>query len=140
LTEGMSLKSEILALVFGVLLILLTFGDAHLDQNVGNLDIIFGHAFWPLSDVAYALASVVVFLFYGRVYGGFRINVLTVGMFLTYLVALALISLDDIAAVLHISLTLTRDYWVVAEWFYPIYSSIAFFIFRRANQAEKIAN
>ena len=136
----MSLKSEILALVFGVLLILLTFGDAHLALNVGNLDLVFGQPFWPLSDVVYALASVVVFLFYGRVDGGFKINVLTVGMFLTYLVALALISLDDIGMVLHISLTLTKDYWFGAEWFYPIYSSIAFFIFRRANQPEKIAN
>ena len=134
---GMLLKSEVLAFAFGILLILVTFGDSNLSGTVGNLDAIFGHALWPLLDVAYPLVSVAVFLLYGRVKGGFRINAPTVAMFLSYLVALALISLDDIAVVLHVSITLTKDYWVVVEWFYPVYSSIAFFIFGRANQVGK---
>jgi hypothetical protein len=134
----MSLKSEVLALVFGMLLILVTFGDAHLTSHVGNLDVIFGHASWPLLDVVYPLASIAVFLLYGRVKGGLRINALTVGVFLSYLVVLALISLDDIAVVLRLSVTLTKAYWIAVEWFYPLYSIFAFFIFGRANQAEKI--
>jgi multisubunit Na+/H+ antiporter MnhG subunit len=40
--------------------------------------------------------------------GGLRINPLAIGIFFTYLAALGLISLDDIATVLHISITLTK--------------------------------
>lgn len=133
----MSFKSEALALAFGALLILLTFGDAHLSRSVGNLDVIFGGGFWPWLDVVYPLASIAVFLLYGWVKGGLRISVLTVAVFVSYLLALALISLDDIAVVLHLSLGLTKAYWVVAEWSYPLYSIFAFFIFGRANQPEK---
>ena len=93
----MGLKSEIIALTFGILLILLTFGDAHLVGSVGNLDTIFGLAFWKPLDVVYSLASIVVFLLYGKVKGGLRFNVVTMLVLLSYLFALALISLDDIA-------------------------------------------
>jgi hypothetical protein len=133
----MNLRSEVLALVFGVLLILLTFGDNHLASTVGNLDSIFGHALWRPLDVGYPLASIAVFLLYGKVNGGLRVNALSIGMFFSYLVALALISLDDIAIVLKVSITLPKGYWVAVEWFYPIYSSIAFFVFGRANRDEK---
>jgi hypothetical protein len=34
----MEIKSEILAFAFRVLLILVTFGDAHIVGNIGNLD------------------------------------------------------------------------------------------------------
>ena len=134
----MGLKSEVLALVFGALLILLTFGDSRLVSYVGNLDVVFGHAFWPYSDVVYPLASVVVFLLYGRVKGGLRVNAWTIGVFLAYLVALALICLDDVGDVLHVSLAMTKGYWIAVEWFYPLFSIFAFFLFGRANQAEKI--
>jgi hypothetical protein len=133
----MGLKSEIIALTFGILLILLTFGDAHLVGSVGNLDMIFGHAFWKPLDVLYLLVSIVVFLLYGKVKGGLRFNVVTMLVFLSYLFALALISLDDIALVLNLQITLSKDYWIAVEWFYPIYSSIAFIIFGRANEFEK---
>jgi hypothetical protein len=132
----MNLRSEVLALVFGVLLILLTFGDSHLSLTVGNLDSMFGHDFWRPLDVVYPLASVAVFLLYGKVKGGLRVNALTIGMFFSYLVALALISLDDIAIVLNVLIALPKGYWVAVEWFYPIYSSIAFFVFGRANRDE----
>jgi hypothetical protein len=132
------MKSEVLTLAFGVLLILLTFGDSHLAHNVGNLDVIFGHVFWPLSDVVYFLASIVVFLLYGKVSGGLRISLLTIAVFVSYLVALSLISLDDISVVLHLSLVLTKSYWVVVEWLYPLYSIFALFAFGRANQVRKI--
>jgi hypothetical protein len=42
--------------------------------------------------------------------------------------------------VLKLHITLSKDYWIAVEWFYPIYSSIAFFIFGRANEFEKIAD
>lgn len=136
-TEGMRLKTEVLALAFGALLIFVTFGDAHLARNVGNLDVIFGSTLWQSLDAAYPIASIAVFLLYGKAKGGFRINMLTVAMLLTYLIALALISIDDIAMVLNFSITLTKTYWVAIEWFYPIYSSIAFFIFGEANVLKR---
>ena len=136
----MSWKSEGLALAFGTLVILLTFGDSHLVRTVGNLDSILGHPFWPLLDFVYPLASIAVFLLYGRVKGRLRVNVPTIGIFLTYLIALALISLDDIATVLHVPITLTKDYWISVEWFYPVYSTIAFLMFGRVNQAQNATN
>jgi len=134
----MRLKSEVLALAFGMLLILVTFGDAHLARHIGNLDTIFGLGFWRLLDVLYPLLSICVFLLYGREKGGLKINPLTVGLFISYLVALALVSVDDIALVLNLPITPPRTYWIAMEWFYPIYSIIAFFIFGRANQLEKL--
>ena len=135
----MGLKSEIVALAFGVLLISLTFGDAHLVTYVGNLDTIFGVAFYKPLDVVYVLASIAVFLLYGKLKGGLRFNAVTVLVFLSYLFALALISLDDISLVLNLNITLPTDYWIAVEWFYPIYSSIALLIFGRANEPEKTA-
>lgn len=132
------MKSEITAFVFGVLLILLTFGDSHLVGYVGNLDIILGLAFWKPLDVLYPLASIIVFLLYGKLKGGLKLNTMTVLVFLSYLFALALISLDDIILVLNLQITLPKSYWIAAEWFYPIYSSIAFFIFGRINQFKQI--
>lgn len=135
----MGLKTEIIALTFGVLLILLTSGDNHLVYNVGNLDTIFGLAFWEPLDVLYPLASIVAFLLYGKAKGGLKFNIVTILAFLSYLFALALISLDDTTPFFNLQITLSKDYWIAVELFYPIYSSIAFFIFGRANQFEKIA-
>jgi hypothetical protein len=132
----MVLKSEIMALAFGALSLLLTFGDSHLAGNVGNLDVIFGHVFWKPLDVLYPLASIVVFLLYGKVKGGLRFNVVTMLVFLSYLFALTLICLDDIALVLNLQITLSKSYWIAVEWFYPIYSSIAFFVFGKANAGK----
>jgi hypothetical protein len=53
---------------------LITFGDSHLAGNVGNLDTIFGLIFWRLLDVVYPVASVVVFLLYGREKHGMKID------------------------------------------------------------------
>jgi hypothetical protein len=133
----MSLKSEIIALTFGVLLILLTFGDSHLVGYIGNLDTIFGLAFWKPLDVLYPVASILIFLLYGKTKGGLKFNAVTSLLFLSYLFALALISLDDISQVLNLQITLSKDYWIAVEWFYPIYSSIAFFIFGRVNEFKK---
>ena len=136
----MSLKSEIVAFAFGVLLILVTFGDAHLVWTVGNLDNIFGIRYWKLIDVLYPLASIAVFLLYGRVKGGLRINLLTAVLFFSYLVALALVNIDDISVVLNLGIMPTRTYWLAIEWFYPLYSCVAFFMFGKANQLRKTKN
>src|SRR3989304_10041068 len=133
------LRSEIIALVFGMLLILETFGDAPLVWYIGNLDTIFGLAFWKFLDVAYPVASIVVFLLYGKAKGGIRVNKVTVGLFASYLFALALMSLDDTIIVLQLSIVLTKGYWVAIQWFYPIFSIVAFFLFGRANQQGKPA-
>ena len=46
-------KSEVLALVFGMFVILIIFGDAMPNEWVGNLDTIFGQTYWPLMDIIY---------------------------------------------------------------------------------------
>ena len=132
-----SLRSEIIALVFGMLLILETFGDAPLVWYIGNLDTIFGLALWQFLDTAYPLASIAVFLLYGKAKGGIRINKITVALFASYLFALALMSLDDVIIYLQLPIELTKGYWVVIQWFYPIFSIILFFLFGRANQHPK---
>lgn len=82
----MGLKSEILALAFGALLIFVTFGDGHIYWFVGNLDTIFGLAFWHVLDTFYPAASVVIFLLYGWVKGdGLKVNAYTVFLFATFL-------------------------------------------------------
>ena len=65
----MGIKSEFLTLTFGGLLILVTFGDDHLANNIGNLDTIFGLHLWPVLDIVYPIASIGVFLLYGYVKG-----------------------------------------------------------------------
>lgn len=134
--KDVSLKSELIALAFGMLLILETFGDAPLVWHIGNLDTIFGLAFWQFLDTMYPIASIAVFLLYGKAKGGIRINMVTVGLFASYIFALMLMSFDDVIIGLHLSIMLTKSYWAAIQWFYPIYSIIAFFLFGRANQRE----
>jgi hypothetical protein len=131
----MGFKSEILALAFGMLLIFLTFGDDHLAPNIGNLDTIFGLRYWPVLDVIYPVASILIFLLYGFVKGGgLKLKITTVSFFVSYLVALLVISSDDIATVLNIQFSMSQFHWSVIMWVYPIYSSVAFFLFGKANQ------
>jgi len=134
--ENTGLKTEVTALCFGALVILLTFGDSHLAPNVGNLDTIFGVYFWKALDITYAFASIFVFLLYGKLKNGLKLNLATVLIFLSYLLVFVLISIDDICQVLGLGITLPVDYWKVIEWIYPIYSIIAFFAFGRANSRE----
>ena len=65
----MGFRNEVFALAFGVLLVLVTFGDNHLGSihtaQLGNLDAIFGLVLWPAIDLIYSLATVAVFLLYG---------------------------------------------------------------------------
>ena len=126
-----------LTLAFGILLALVTFGDDYLAPNIGNLDTIFGLRFWPLMDMIYPLASILVFLLYGQEKGGgsMKTNALTVLTFLSYITVLVLVTLDDFITVLNLNITLCRTYWIIIMWVYPICSSIALFVFGKANQA-----
>jgi predicted house-cleaning NTP pyrophosphatase (Maf/HAM1 superfamily) len=63
------MKAEALALSFGALIILVTFGDAYIQPFIGNLDTIFGLSLWKLMDILYPALSILVFLFYGRLKG-----------------------------------------------------------------------
>jgi hypothetical protein len=127
--------SEILSLLFGVLLILVTFGDAHIDLTVGNLDTIFGLGFWRALDVFYPLASIVVFLLYGRVKGnGLKTNAKTVFLFASFIIVLLLVNLDDLMPSLNVTLEPSNIYWIIISWVYPVYSSIAFFLFGKEHE------
>ncbi len=138
LTVG--LRSEILALAFGALLICVTFGDAHIYWFIGNLDTIFGLAFWRAMDVFYPLASISVFLLYGWEKGkGLKINSITILLFVSFVAALALVNIDDIAQVLNITFSPPKTYWVAIEWVYPIYSSVAFFLFGKKHETMMTA-
>lgn len=122
-------KSEVLAIVFGILTILITFGDNRVYPLVGNLDNIFGPSFWRFMDVLYPLAAVIIFLLYGRVKGSLRIHALTVLIFLVFLMVLSMIIIDDIFIVLHHSIKLPDNYWGVASWVYPFVSVGLFLAF-----------
>jgi hypothetical protein len=133
----MSYRSEILAFAFGVLLIFLTFGDDYLSKNIGNLDTIFGLGLWPVLDVVWPVATIAIFLLYGREKGnGLKINPTTVLLFLSFLIVLALIDADDIALILRIPFNEPKTYWIIVMWVYPVYSGVAFFLFGKMNQTK----
>ena len=139
----MALRSEVLALTFGVILILVTFGDSHLIVEggniiVGNLDTIFGFALWKAMDVIYPAALIAMFLLYGWTKGNSRLrfNPASVLLFASFLGALALISVDDIAIVLGQHLEPPQIYWNAMSWIFPLYSAIAFFAFGKVNQPK----
>jgi len=132
-----NLKCEITALAFGVILILITFGDSHLTANVGNLDTIFGTAHWKMLDIFLPSASIFLFLLYGKLKGGFKFSLVTIAIFVSYIAVLALVILDDVSEALNLSINLTRNYWVAVEWIYPLYSFVAFFLFGSANHSSE---
>jgi hypothetical protein len=99
---------------------------------------------WPELDVFYFLAPIGVFLLYGKVKGGLKINALAVMALVAFLIVLVLVSIDDITAVLGFSSPATyfssdasRSYWLVMLWVYPIFSYVAFLLFGVANQEER---
>jgi len=133
----MNSRSEMLAFVFGVLVVLVTFGDSHLTSWVGNLDSIFGLTLWQALDVVYPLASIAVFLLYGWVKGGkLRVNVITALLFASFVAVLALVNIDDLAIALNFPSTKSVVYWTIMMWVYPVYSFFAFFLFGKMNQSR----
>jgi hypothetical protein len=131
----MGLRSEILALAFGALLIFVTFGDGHIYWFVGNLDTIFGLAFWRALDTFYPLASIAVFLLYGWVKGnGLKFNKITILLLTSFAIILILINIDDFVQLLNITLAPSKTYWTLMMLVYPVYSSIAFFLFGKKQE------
>lgn len=133
----MSWKSEILALVFGMLLILVTFGDAAQVDWVGNLDTIFGLNYWRFMDVIYPLATIIVFLLYGAVKGGIQIRPAPVLLFLALAAALVMISIDDFFEVIDRPITLSPVYWAAARWIYLLVAAGSFLSFGWVCQKQK---
>ena len=140
----MTLRSEVLAFAFGALVILVTFGDNHLNIGggtitVGNLATIFGLAFWPILDAVYFAGSIAVFLLYGWTKGGgrLRFNLANVLVFASFLVVLTLISIDDVATLFHLPMTPPTVYWYVISWVYPACSFSSFILFGKAKQPKK---
>jgi hypothetical protein len=85
-------------------------------------------------DVFYPLASITVFILYGWVKGGrIKINLTNVFLFASFVAALTLINIDDVGQVLNIPLGYSTFHWTIIMWIYPIYSSIAFFLFREKS-------
>ena len=140
----MGLKSELLTFTFGLLLLLVTFGDNHkivTGLTVGNLDTILGVGLWPVLDVVYPLATIAVFLLYCRIKGtNFRAK-RSIFLFSAFLLALALMNFDDIVIVLnHVGLQFTINspisYWIAISWIYPVYSATAFFLLGKLGNTE----
>ena len=138
----MKWKSESLALVFGMLIILIIFGDAAWVSGVGNLDTIFGQTYFPLMDILYPLASIVVFLLYGKSKGNHHFRRYSILLFLGFLVALIIMIFDDFVNIphhiaydiLHNSameeqFTLPAIYWAIARLLYLFTSITTFFAF-----------
>jgi hypothetical protein len=136
----LKLKSEIIAFLFGAFIILLNFGDNHTGSTIGNLDTIFGLRFWPLMDIIYPLASILIFLAYGEAKGNgdLKFSIKTVMPFIVFILALFLISIDDISLVLNLGLTFPEIYWIVMMYLYPIISFLAFFSFGEANEKANL--
>jgi hypothetical protein len=139
---GLSLKSEVLTFFFGMLLILVTFGDSRfhigtVGTNIGNLDSILGQRLWPVLDVVFPLATIAVFLLYGwSKQERLRIDLQTAFLFLSFLAALTLIIVDDIADVARLTVHLPQLYWSIVSLVFPIYSALSFFLFGKANEKK----
>ncbi len=135
----MTLKSEVLALFFGMLLILITFGDAYLKPFIGNLDTIFGLQFWKAIDTIYPLASIAVFLLYGWIKGkGLRVNFTTIFLLFSFLSVLFLINIDDFFQVFNIAIKPSGTYWVLMMWVYPVWAGVAFVLFGWVHEKNRL--
>ncbi len=131
-------KNEILALLFGAFVILLTFGDNRLEATIGNLDTVFGLQLWPIMEIIYPAALIVIFLYYGQTKNGgkLRINFKTILPLIVFLASLTLISLDDVFQVLNVSIMFLKIYWIVITWLFPLLSCFTFFIFGKMNHSN----
>jgi hypothetical protein len=143
----MGLRKEILALAFGALLILVTFGDNHLGKvagvSIGNLDTILGYRLWPVLDIVYPLALITIFLLYGWSIGAkVKLKSASTFLFASFLIVLALVNIDDVFLGLsHAGLTFaiypSQEYWTTISWIFPAYSAIAFFSFGKTLKINR---
>jgi hypothetical protein len=125
----MNWKRETLALVFGMLIVLIIFGDALQGDRAGNLDTVFGETYGHLMDVIYPFASIVVFLLYGKSKRGIQIRMATILLFLAFLAGLSIIQFDDFFVLLNHPITLPWIWWTTARWCFLFISAGSFFAF-----------
>jgi hypothetical protein len=121
--------SDFLALFFGMVVILIIFGDNRPVPYVGNLDVIFGRGLWPFMDVIYPAASIALFLFYGRSKGPLKLEPGSIWPFLIFLAAALMIQIDDIFQALRHPVVLPDSYWTAAKWLYFIMAVSTFLVF-----------
>ena len=129
LENELSWKSEALSVVFGMLIILIIFGDEMSIHWVGNLDTIFGPELSPLMDVIYPLASIIVFLWHGKLKGAIQFRFRSNLLFLMFIASIILIQFDDIFVVFNHPITLPDVYWTTARLLYFIIALGTFFTF-----------
>jgi hypothetical protein len=125
----MNWKRESLALVFGMLIVPIIFGDTLQGNRAGNLDTVFGQTYGHLMDVIYPFASIVVFLLYGKSKGGIQIHIASILLFLAFLAGLSIIQFDDFFVLLNHPITLPWVWWTTARWCYLFISTGSFFAF-----------
>jgi hypothetical protein len=87
-------------------------------------------------DVIYPIASVLIFIAYGQAKGNgtLKLNVETALPLSAYLLAIFLLSIDDVSLVLNLGLGFPDTYWILMMWLYPVISFFAFFSFGLANE------
>lgn len=127
--------SELFSLFFGMLMMLIIFGDQMPIHWVGNLDTIFGTTIAPLMDMIYPLSSVIVFLGYGKSKGPIQLRFTCILLFFVFIASIALIQFDDVFVVFGHPIVLPDIYWTTARWLYFIIAPVTFFIF--GNECEK---
>ena len=137
----MSFKSEFLALIFGLLLVLITFGDQPLGTvsgiTVGNLDTIFGLQLWPVMDIVYPLLAITVFLLYGWVKSGeFRFRTETLLLLASFLALLFLINIDDVGQIFDLTIRLSRTRLMVVSGAFLILGSLVFLTYGKLNEKK----
>ena len=138
----MNFKTEFLAFAFGIVLVLITFGDNYLGYflglPVGNLDTVLGLRLWPYLDATYFIATILFFLLYGRAKAKrFAFRLSTILVFLSFLAVLILMSIDDIASVANQSFHPPETYWLVMTFVYPVYGTFSFFLYGRLNEKNR---
>ena len=121
--------SDLWALGFGLVVMLIVFGDSGPAPDIGNLDAIFGHHLWPLMDVVYPVASIVFFLLYGRSKGPLKFSLRILWPFALFLAAALMIQIDDVAEAFRHSIVLSDHYWTAARWLYFFIATGAFLTF-----------
>ncbi len=118
--------SEGLALIFGILVVMIIFGDPMPIPWVGNLDCIFGQGLAPVMDVLYPLAATGTFLLHGRSRGSIQFNWKGLLPLVAFLVVSFAIQFDDALVVLGHRGVLPGVYWDIAR---PLYFLVAIFSF-----------
>ena len=132
----------------------LDFSDSFpLQGSVGNLDQIFGAGLWYPTEAFLLIASVLVFVFFGKSLFDLGMedradgispralslakSLKTLALFLLYAVLLVLVDIDDILKVLGIQSSLrlsvlSPGYWLPIEVIYPVASIAVFILFGKA--------